>query len=107
MAFEKGNKYGKGRPPLEFKLRCSLITDMVVVDAWEREVKEQGPDWVKCSELLANHGKGKPKESVELTGKNGGPIESVSATLDLGNLTTEKLEQLDAILAEAEKPAKP
>lgn len=56
-----------GRPKLRehVRERCASAVDELVVAAWEAEVRAQGPDWVKCSELLAAYGIGKPASSPE------------------------------------------
>jgi hypothetical protein len=68
----------KGRPPAipaEFKAKCREAVDAKVVQRWIDEVENGGEHWVKCSELLAAYGYGKPSQSVEVTGKDGGPME--------------------------------
>ena len=67
--FEKGNKasVGHGRPKVvkEFRLKCRAVVDELVVQKWIDEVRRGGDDWVKCSELLANYGYGKPTQPIE------------------------------------------
>ncbi len=48
----------KGNPA--FKMRCRTVVDSVCFDAWKTEVENKGDNWVKCSELLAAYGYGKP-----------------------------------------------
>lgn len=100
MPFEKGNKLGMGhgRPKLaaEFKARCSAIVDEVVLAKWEAEVRSGGEHWVKCSELLAAYGKGKPAQQVEVSGVDGGPIEHEQVE----RLTSEQLQRVIEATAE-------
>ncbi len=42
----------------------------------------------------------------ELTGKDGGPIQTVNQTMDLRGLSDAELEQMNALLAKAQPPAK-
>lgn len=77
MAFEKGKTGNpRGRPPIkpEFRDRCRRAVDEHVIEAWLNEVATLGEHWVKCSELLANYGYGRPPQPV--TGEDGkGPVE--------------------------------
>lgn len=77
--FQPGNQaaVGNGRPRLDrdFKERCRAAVDAECVQKWIDEVRNMGEHWVKCSELLAAYGYGKPAQAVEVTGKDGGAIE--------------------------------
>lgn len=57
-------------------------------------------DKLKALELLGRH-LGMFKEKVEVTGKDGGPIQSQSAAPDLSSLTDDELEQLARLVAKA------
>lgn len=57
-------------------------------------------DKVGALKLLGEH-LGMFKQRVELTGKDGGPIQSQSAPLDLSNLTDEELDTLERLIAKA------
>lgn len=84
---QSGNPGGRPKQAAHLRARCQSATDELVVDAWEAEVRAQGPDWVKCSELLAAYGYGKPSSSPEdLDAVKGNP---------LSGLTTEQI--LDAV----------
>lgn len=52
-----------GRPKLapHMRSRCRTIVDEKVISAWEEEVDERGTHWVRCSELLAAYGYGRPE----------------------------------------------
>lgn len=54
-------------------------------------------DKLKALELLGRH-LGMFKEKVELTGRNGGPIQSQSAPPDLSGMSDEELEELERLL---------
>lgn len=93
MPFAKGKSGNpNGRPKIveEFRDRARKATDEWVLKSWIAEVQEMGKDWVKASELLAAYGYGRPSQGIELTGKNGGPVE-------FHDMTTE---QLKALLAQ-------
>jgi len=62
------NPSGRPKVALEFKARCQKAVTEVVIDRWISEVETMGENWVKCSELLANYGMGKPAQAVEVTG---------------------------------------
>lgn len=57
-------------------------------------------DKVGALKMLGEH-LGMFKQRVELTGKDGGPIQSQSAPLDLSNLTDEELDTLERLVAKA------
>lgn len=66
--FRKGevnNPHGRPKGDAEFRERCRRITDHLSIQAWEKEVAEHGPSWLKCSELLAAYGYGKPPQAAE------------------------------------------
>lgn len=61
-----------GRPAVNpvFRDRARSAVDQHVLDAWVAEVTpdkegKRGPNWVKCSELLAAYGYGKPPSAPE------------------------------------------
>jgi len=56
-----------GRPKLRelVRERSAKAVDEHVVEAWIQEVVTRGDDWVKCSELLAAYGIGKPQSAPE------------------------------------------
>lgn len=56
-----------GRPKLRdvVRERSAKAVDEHVVGAWIQEVVSRGDDWVKCSELLAAYGIGKPASAPE------------------------------------------
>jgi hypothetical protein len=79
--FEKGNP-GGGRPkiPSEFRQKCRSFTPELF-DAWRQEVLERGEHWMKAAELIAAYGEGRPAQSVEHTGADGGAL-SVSVIVE-------------------------
>lgn len=108
--FAPGNRANPGgRPKIvdELRQRALRAVDEKVLAAWEDELEERdrqvvtqvgaitvfckGPNWVKCSELLAAYGLGKPVQPVE---------SKVEVTVsDTRQMTTA---QLDARIAELE-----
>lgn len=62
---QSGNPGGRPKLREHVRERCASAVDELVVEAWEAEVRTQGPDWVKCSELLAAYGIGKPSSAPE------------------------------------------
>lgn len=81
------NPGGRPRIAEELKIRALKAVDDHVLDAWidevqvktrtrltmagPVEVEERGENWVKCSELLAAYGLGKPAQPVEHSGADG------------------------------------
>lgn len=61
------------------------------------EKKVPAASRVAAATALLDRGWGKPAQSVEMTGKDGGPIE----TVDLSKLTDKDLGNLNAILSRA------
>lgn len=57
-------------------------------------------DKLKALELLGRH-LGMFRDKVEVTGKDGGPIQTKSADLDLSSLSDEELEALERLVAKA------
>lgn len=92
MAFQPGNKFGKGAPAhnKNFRATCRIIVDALVIKAWHAEVESHGPDWLRCSELLTAYGYGKPPQSVEVSGTLNLAAEEVKP------LQTDELRQLIA-----------
>lgn len=62
---QSGNPGGRPKNSPILRERCQRAVDEHVVDAWVNEVVTQGPDWVKCSELLAAYGYNKPASAKE------------------------------------------
>lgn len=69
-----GNPSGRPKVCAEFKDKARKIADEVVIQFWEREVRTEGPNAMKASELLSAYAYGKPTQAVEVAGKDGGPI---------------------------------
>lgn len=62
---QSGNPGGRPRVREEIRERAQAAVTEHVIDAWVEEVKTRGDDWVKCSELLAHYGIGKPASAPE------------------------------------------
>lgn len=77
MPFQKGqsgNPNGRPKVAEEFRARARKAVDDHVIQAWIEEVESQGENWVKCSELLAAYGYGKPSQPVEHSGADGADL---------------------------------
>ena len=59
------NPGGRPKTDVAFRVRARRVVDEKILDRSEREIDEDGPDWVKCSELLAGYGYGKPTQPIE------------------------------------------
>lgn len=77
---QSGNPNGRPKVAEEFREGCRRILDAKVLKRWEREIDEDGPDWVKASELIAGYAVGKPSQAVEHKGKA-----PVALIVDLGS----------------------
>lgn len=65
---KSGNPSGRPKIREDLKARCIRLVDDLVIDSWVKEVQALGPEWVRCSELLAAYGYGKPAQMVEHSG---------------------------------------
>ena len=74
-----GTNPGGGRPPDEFKALCRQLISrketFVIAKMILDDPKEFPTLYIGALKWATEHGYGKPKESVELTGKDGGPIQ--------------------------------
>lgn len=71
---QSGNPGGRAKVEAAFKDRARKVADEIVIQYWEDEVKTNGPNAMKASELLSAYAYGKPTQAVEVAGKDGGPI---------------------------------
>jgi hypothetical protein len=79
---KSGNPNGRPKVADEFRAKARKAVDEHVLKAWIAEVESLGENWVKCSELLAAYGYGKPAQP--LTGQDGdGPVEVASRVIIL------------------------
>jgi len=92
-----GNPSGRPRVVDEFRLRARKAVDELVLAKWQKEVETDGPEWVRCSELLAAYGYGKPAQSLELT------ADITAHQDDTPPLTNEQRRQLLAAQLKGEK----
>ena len=81
---KSGNPSGRPKVKEEFTAKARRAVDEHVIAAWILEVETQGQHWVKCSELLAGYGYGKPSQSTEST-------VTVNKPIDLRDWSTEEL----------------
>lgn len=62
-----GNPGGRPKSVEEFRSRARKAVDKHVLEMWQTEVSKKGKDWVKCSELLAAYGYGRPTQAIDVT----------------------------------------
>lgn len=74
-----GNPAGRAKVDVEFRLKCRAKVDEKVFARWVKEIEEEGPNWLRCSELLAAYGYGKPTAEVKFTHEKARPLEGVDA----------------------------
>ena len=93
---ESGNPGGRPRLVAELRERALRAVDDTVIQAWidecagvKREVMtpegpvvivERGENWVKCSELLAGYGMGKPVQPTENKHSVEGEVPGIAVT---------------------------
>lgn len=58
---QSGNPGGRPKTLATLRARCRDAVDEFVIQQWIETVRVQGDGWVKCSELLAAYGYGKPE----------------------------------------------
>lgn len=63
---QSGNPGGRAKVAAEFTKRCREAVDEYVIAMWIAEVKCFGKERVRCSELLAAYGYGKPIQRIEI-----------------------------------------
>jgi hypothetical protein len=51
---------------VEFRARARKAVDDLVLTKWMNEVYTGGREWVRCSELLASYGYGKPTQTHDV-----------------------------------------
>jgi hypothetical protein len=64
-----GNPSGRPKVCAEFKDKARKIADERVIQFWEREIANEGPNAMKASELLAAYAYGKPTQAVDVSGE--------------------------------------
>lgn len=62
---QSGNPGGRSPINVDFRARARRAVDEHVLSRWIAEVESQGDEWVRCSELLAAYGYGKPSSAPE------------------------------------------
>jgi hypothetical protein len=94
--FKKGNPGGPGRPPTPKEIRELALNAspeaLKVVKAILANKKVKPDTRLKAADMLLDRGVGTAKQSVEVSGPDGGPIKLVS-------LTDEQLDALEQNLA--------
>ncbi len=79
--FAKGNCANPGgRPKLAEELRKKALKAVEdhVIDFWIEQVTTRSDDAVKCSELLAAYGLGKPPQRLEHAGADGETLPEIT-----------------------------
>lgn len=66
---KSGNAGGRPKIAEEFKIKARKIVDDLVLQKWEKEIRNEGENWVKCTELVTAYALGKPSQSVEVSGE--------------------------------------
>lgn len=74
---------------------------VLIIEAWVKEVEGRGEDWAKASELLAAYAFGKPPQGLEISGLDGGPIET--RKVDVRQLSDDDARKLRDLLTKAAK----
>lgn len=60
-----GNPSGRPKVVEEFRQRARKAVDEHVLGRWIQEVVQDGPEWMRASEMLAAYGYGKPSSAPE------------------------------------------
>lgn len=81
---QSGNPGGRPKLREHVRERSAAAVDEHCVAAWIEEVVTRGDDWVKCSELLAAYGIGKPGSAPE-------DLDALKASSPLSGATTEAI----------------
>lgn len=105
------NPGGRTKGQKAFLELAREATDELVIDAWVREVRTSGPDWLQASKLLAAYAYGQPSNQVQVTGHVSGAVK-VAHSLDLESLSAKQLEAIrpavksieETLAADAPKP---
>jgi hypothetical protein len=86
---QSGNPSGRPKVAVQFRDRARAVVDSLVLEAWEAEVRDRGPHWLRASELLAAYGYGKPSPASDLYADAGPyrPLEHVSSEMIVKALT--------------------
>jgi len=85
---QTGNPHGRPKLPEELKaaFRADAIDALKVLEQIMRSTKARPEARIKAAEVILNRGYGTPTQSVELTGKDGGPVESMTHEQALARL---------------------
>ncbi|MDB4952071.1 MAG: hypothetical protein JWM27_4720 [Gemmatimonadetes bacterium] len=74
-----GNRGGTGRPPNEFRGRMAKLASSSKAEAYLKRclAGEFGPKYfLQAQAFVADRGYGRPTQAVEVSGPDGGPVES-------------------------------
>ncbi|HET7099598.1 MAG TPA: hypothetical protein VFJ52_00490 [Terriglobia bacterium] len=91
-----GNPSGRPKVAEEFRAKARKAVDELVLRKWMAEVENDGPEWVRCSELLAAYGYGRPSQSIDVTAE-------ITTQDDAAPLTHEERRALLRLQLAAEK----
>jgi hypothetical protein len=98
-----GNPGGRPKVLAEFKAHVQEKCAHKALRSLMKEIRLMGQHHVKASEVVLAYAWGKPTQGVELTGKDGKPIETTH-TFNLSRLKHEELDALERLLAAAADP---
>lgn len=77
----KGPPKGSGgRPPNKFKQDCSDLTDTVILTKAQKYLRAKTPKdpaWRWCAQFVADYGKGKPTQHLDVTSRHEETIEEL------------------------------
>lgn len=72
---QSGNPSGRPKVVEAFRERARNAVDKHVIEKWIDEVENTRPDWIRCSELLAAYGYGKPTQGIGFSDADAAPGE--------------------------------
>ena len=100
MPFEKGNKYGQGRPSKVDEEKANVLFIKAIKEIYDKTIDDEAKiEFIKTlvqsprgEMFVAEHIFGKPKEVIDMTTNN-------ISSYDLSNLTDDELDVLTKLYA--------